>query len=170
MLHLLKYFLPIKSLWTLIPRILTYGDFDPRPLVALAWIKTLIIILEIASNDWHKTHLNLVFKTSDVLETALYNCALRYRWSSKIPHTRVKGHRSRIVCKSSCNKSVQNHIFQHLKPFSTKLYQTWIIYSSSNMLMVQARMVPGIPNSIWMISSEESSIKQCQINIIEVFN
>ena len=53
--------------------------------------------------------------------------------------------------------------------FATKLYQTWIIYSSSNMLMVQVRVVPGIPNSIWMLSSEESSIEQYQ-NIIEVFN
>ena len=37
------------------------------------------------------------------------------------------------------------------------------------MLMVQVEVVPGMPNSIWMLSSEESSIEQYQINMIEVF-
>ena len=36
------------------------------------------------------------------------------------------------------------------------------------MLLVQVRVVPGMPNSIWMLSSEENSTEQCQINMIEV--
>ena len=35
------------------------------------------------------------------------------------------------------------------------------------MFMVQLGVVPGMPNSIWMLSSEDSSIEQCQINMIE---
>ena len=38
------------------------------------------------------------------------------------------------------------------------------------MLKVQVRVVPGMPNSIWMLSSEDSSIAQRQINMIEIFN
>ena len=38
------------------------------------------------------------------------------------------------------------------------------------MLMVQVRVVLGMPNSIWMLSSEDNSIEQRQIKMIEVFN
>ena len=45
------------------------------------------------------------------------------------------------------------------------------------MLMGHVRVVPDMPNSepdmpnsIWMLSSEESNIEECQINMIKVFN
>ena len=44
--------LHIKPLWTLIPRIPTYADLDPRPLDVFAWIEDdLVIILQIASDN-----------------------------------------------------------------------------------------------------------------------
>ena len=43
------------------------------------------------------------------------------------------------------------------------------MYSSLSIFMVEEGVEPGMSNSIWMLSSEESSIEQCQINI-ENFN
>ena len=88
--------LHIKPLWTLIPRILTYADLDPRPLDVFAWIEeALVIILQIASDN---TKLTLIqSKMQILLKEHRYNCAFKYLWSSKIPHTRVKGHMSRLV-------------------------------------------------------------------------